>query len=193
MTNNHPSLENTRTQRGFWLMGTLVLILATLLPPRTFFYRLLIDTLNLKSLFPFLMHYYPMPGGLIGQLLYYTRLARANSAEAGDYLAALVASCLATLSLTLCLMFFWRFLVDRMPRPTLLRVLLTVLVSVGSSLVLTLILCYIEYVVAAAFVTKESQVFAIILVTFILFIVQLLFTPVLFMSGAILVKWQARA
>jgi hypothetical protein len=182
-----------RTRRGFWLMGALVLISAILLPPRSFFYRLLIDTLNLKRLFPVLMNYYPMPGGLAGQLLNYTRLAGAHSAETGDFLVALVASCLATLSLTLCMMCFWRLLVDRMPRPTLLRVLLAVLAAVGSSLVLTLILCLIEYAASAAFVNKVSQVWALLLTMFILFIAQLLFAPILFIGGAIFVKWQARA
>jgi hypothetical protein len=193
MATNNPALQHTRTRRGFWLMGALVLIPAILLPPRSFFYRLLIDNLNLKRLFPFLMNYYPMPGGLAGQLLNYTRLAGAHSAEAGDFLVALVASCLATLSLTLCLIFFWRLLVDRMPRPTLLRVLLAVLAAVGSSLVLTLILCFIEYAASAPFVNKASQVWALLLTTFILFIAQLLFAPILFIGGAILVKWQARA
>src|SRR5258708_12436404 len=133
MTTTNPALQHTRTRRGFWLMGALVLIPAILFPPRSFFYRLLIDDLNLKSLFPFLMNHYPMAGGLVGQLLNYTRLAEANSAEAGDFLVALVASCLATLSLTLCLMFFWRRLVDRTPRPTLRRVLLAVLIPLGAS------------------------------------------------------------
>ncbi len=193
MATNIPVLQHTRTRRGFWLMGALVLIPAILLPPRSFFYRLLIDTLNLKSLFPFLMNYYPMPGGLAGQVLNYTRLSGAHSAGAGDFLVALVASCLATLSLTLCLMFFWRRLVDRMPRPTLLRVLLTVLAAVGSSLVLTLILCFIGAAASVAFVNKASQVGALLLTTVILFITQLLFAPILFIGGAILVKWQKRA
>jgi hypothetical protein len=52
MATNNPVLQRTRTRRGFWLMGALVLIPAILLPPRSLFYRLLIDTLNLKSLFP---------------------------------------------------------------------------------------------------------------------------------------------
>jgi hypothetical protein len=173
-------------------MGALVLIPAILLPPRSFFYRLLIDDLNLKSLFPFLMNYYPMPGGLAGQLLNYTRLAGANSAEAGDFLVALVASCLATLSLTLCLMFFWRLLVDRTPRPTFRRVLLAVLIAVGSSLALTLFLCFVEFAASVAFVNSESQGLAILLTTIILFIAQLLFAPILFIGGAMLVKWQGR-
>ncbi len=192
MTKNHPALQHTRTRRGFWLMGALVLIPAILLPPRSFFYRLLIDDLNLKSLFPFLMNYYPMPGGLAGQLLNYTRLAGANSAEAGDFLVALVASCLATLSLTLCLMFFWRLLVDRTPRPTFRRVLLAVLIAVGSSLALTLFLCFVEFAASVAFVNSESQGLAILLTTIILFIAQLLFAPILFIGGAMLVKWQGR-
>jgi hypothetical protein len=192
MTTNTPSLQHTRTRRGFWLMGALVLIPAILLPPRSFFYRLLIDDLNLKRLFPFLMKYYPMPGGLAGQLLNYTRLARAHSAEAGDYLVALVASCLATLSLTLCWMFFWRLLVERTSRPTLLRLLLAVLAAVGSSLVLTLILSLIEYSASVALVNKESQVWALLLTTFILFIAQLLFSPILLIGGAVLVKWRRR-
>jgi hypothetical protein len=90
-------------------------------------------------------------------------------------------------------MFFWRLLVDRMPRPTLLRVLLAVLAAVGSSLVLTLILCFIVDAASAAFVNKASQAWALLLTTFILFIAQLLFTPILFIGGAILVKWQERA
>jgi len=192
MTKNHPALQHTRTRRGFWLMGALVLIPAILFPPRSFFYRLLIDELNLKSLFPFLMNYYPMPGGLAGQLLNYTRLAGANSAEAGDFLVALVASCLATLSLTLCLMFFWRLLVDRTPRPTFRRVLLAVLIAVGSSLALTLFLCFVEFAASVAFVNSESQGLAILLTTIILFIAQLLFAPILFIGGAMLVKWQGR-
>jgi hypothetical protein len=192
MTKDNPSLEYTRTRSGFWQMGTLVLILAILLPPRSFFYRLLIDDLNLKSLFPFLMHYYPMPGGLIGQLRNYMQLAGTNSTEAGDFLVALVASCLATLSLTLCLMFFWRRLVDRTPHPTLLRVLLTTLVSVGSSLVLTLFLCTIEFVAVVALANKESQAWAVLLTELILFVAQLLFIPILFIGGTILVKWQTR-
>jgi hypothetical protein len=192
MTKDNPSLEYTRTRSGFWQMGTLVLILAILFPPRSFFYRLLIDDLNLKNLFPFLMHYYPMPGGLIGQLRNYMQLAGTNSSAAGDFLVALVASCLATLSLTLCLMFFWRRLVDRTARPTLLRVLLTTLVSVASSLVLTLFLCTIESVVVVALVNKESQVWAVLLTELILFIAQLLFIPILFSGGTILLKWQTR-
>jgi hypothetical protein len=192
MAKDNPSLQPMRTRRGFWLMGTLVLILALLLPPRSFFYRLLIDDLNLKSLFPFLIHYYPMPGGLIGQLRNYLLLAGTSSAEAGDFLVALVASCLATLSLMLCLMFFWRRLVDRTPRPTLLRVLLTTFIAVGSSLVLTLLLCSIEFIAVAALVNKESQVWAILLTALILFVAQLLFVPILFIGGAILVKWQIR-
>ncbi len=192
MTTTNPALQHTRTRRGFWLMGALVLIPAILFPPRSFFYRLLIDDLNLKSLFPFLMNHYPMAGGLVGQLLNYTRLAEANSAEAGDFLVALVASCLATLSLTLCLMFFWRRLVDRTPRPTLRRVLLAVLIAGGSSLALTLILCFVEFAASVAFVNSESQGLALLLTTIMLFIAQLLFAPILFIGGAILVKWQRR-
>jgi hypothetical protein len=188
MTKDTLSLEHTRTRRGSWLMGALVLIPAILLPPRTFFYLLLVSDMNLKSLFPFLMNYYPMPGGLAGQLFYYMRLTRINSADAGDFLMALVASCLATLSLTLCLMFFWRRLVDRKPRPTLLRVLLAVLVSVASSLVLTLILCSIE----STFGNKESLFFAVLLTEVMLFIAHLILAPILFIGGAILVKRQAR-
>jgi hypothetical protein len=190
MTTNTPSLQHTRTLRGFWLMGALVLIPAILLPPRSFFYRLLIDDLNLKSLFPFLMTHYPMAGGLAGQLFNYTRLAGANSAEAGDFLVALVASCLATLSLTLCLIFSWRLLVERTPRPTFLRVLLAVLIAVGSSLALTLILCFIEFVASVALVNSESQSVALLLTTIMLFIAQLLFAPILFIGGAVLVKWR---
>ena len=192
MTTNTPSLQHTRTLRGFWLMGALVLIPAILLPPRSFFYRLLIDDLNLKSLFPFLMNHYPVAGGLAGQLLNYTRLARANSAEGGDFQVALVASCLATLSLTLCSIFFWRLLVDRMPRPTFLRVLLAVLIAVGSSLALTLILCFIEFAASVAFVNSESQGLALLLTTIMLFIAQLLFAPILFIGGAVLVNWRWR-
>ncbi len=193
MTENSPSLSHTRIQRGFWLMGALVLIPAILLPPRSFFYRLLIENLNLKGLYHPLMNYYPMPGGLVGQFLNYTRLAGANSPGASDFLVALVASCLATLSLTLCFMFFWRLLVDRTQHPTLWRVLLAVLAAVGSSLVLTLVLCFMQYTTIATLVNRESQVWAVLLATFILFIVQLLFAPILFIGGAILVKWQARA
>ena len=134
-----------------------------------------------------------MPGGLVGQLLNYTRLAGANSTEAGDFLVALVASCLATLSLTLNVMLFWRLLVDRSPRSTLWRVLLAVLAATGYSLVLTLCLCFLEMVTTAALVNRESQVFAILLTTILLFIAQLLFVPILFIGGAIIVKWQARA
>jgi hypothetical protein len=172
-------------------MGALVLILAILVPPRSFFYRLLIDELKLKSLFPFLMTHYPMPGGLAGQLINYMRLAGANSAEAGNWLMVLVASCLVTLSLTLWAMFFWRRVVDRTPRPTLLHVLLAVLAAVASSLVLTPILCCLEF----PFATTQTQGFTILILlsTPVLYIAQLLFAPILFIGGAILVKWQARA
>ena len=67
------------------------------------------------------------------------------------------------------------------------------LAAVGSSLVLTLILYFMEYSVSAPIVNKASQVWALILTTLILFIVQLLFAPILFICGAILVKWQVRA
>src|SRR5260221_11662865 len=190
MTTTNPALQHTRTRRGFWLMGALVLIPAILFPPRSFFYRLLIDDLNLKSLFPFLMNHYPMAGGLVGQLLNYTGLAEANSAEAGDFLVALVASCLATLSLTLCLMFFWRRLVDRTPRPTLRRVLLAVLIAVGSSLALTLILCFVEFAASVAFVNSESQGLALLLTPLMLFIAQLLFAPILFIGGGHFFRWR---
>lgn len=184
---------STRTRRGFWLMGMLVLILAILFPSRSFAYRLLIDDLHLKNLSPFLMNYYPLPGGLVGQALNYMQLAGANSAAAGDFLVALGASCLVTLSLTLCVMFFWRWLVDRKPHPSLVRVLLAVLAAVGSSLVLTLILFFCGYSPLASFMNKESQVLTFVVAMFILFIAQLCFIPILFIAGTILVKWQARA
>src|SRR5260370_24518101 len=175
MTTTNPALQHARTRSGFWVMGALVLIPAILFPLRSFFYRLLIDDLNLKSLFPFLMNHYPMAGGLVGQLLNYTRLAEANSAEAGDFLVALVASCLATLSLTLLFMFFWRRLVDRTPRPTLRRVLLAVLFAVGSSRAPTPIPCFVEFAAAVAFVSKQSQGLALLPTPLLLFIPQLLF------------------
>jgi hypothetical protein len=59
MTKDNPSLEHTQTRRGSWLMGALVLIPAILLPPRTFFYLLLVSDMNLKSLFPFLIESNP--------------------------------------------------------------------------------------------------------------------------------------
>src|SRR5260221_141050 len=190
MTTTNPALQHTRTRRGFWLMGALVLIPAILFPPRSFFYRLLIDDLNLKSLFPFLMNHYPMAGGLVGQLLNYTRLAEANSAEAGDFLVALVASCLATLSLTLCLMFFWRRLVDRTPRPTLRRVLLAVLIPFRSSLALPPVPWFLRISATVAIVDTRKQGPALLLTPIMLFIAQLLFAPILFIGGAILFKWE---
>jgi hypothetical protein len=82
--------------------------------------------------------------------------------------------------------------VDRTPRPTLRRVLLAVLIAVGSSLALTLILCFVEFAASVAFVNSESQGLALLLTTIMLFIAQLLFAPILFIGGAILVKWQRR-
>ncbi len=120
-------------------------------------------------------------------------MVRANTDGPGGLLEAWVASWLGPHSLTPCLMFFWRLLVDRPSRPTLLRALGAVLAAVGSSLVLTLILCCIQYAASAPLVNQASQVWALFLTMFILFIVQVLFAPILFIGGAILVKWQARA
>lgn len=101
MTTHDPTLQHTRTRGSFLLMGVLVLTVAILFPPRSIFYRLLIEDLNLKSLFPYLMHYYPMTGGLAGQALFFIRMSSANSTEASEFLLVLVVSCLATLCLTL--------------------------------------------------------------------------------------------
>lgn len=184
MTRTISFFHQRQVRRGRWLMGALVLLPAFFFPPRSLHGELSIETINFLNVSP-----YASLGGIGGQLVNYIRLFRDSPILAGEFLVVvLVPFCLAVATLTLCMVLFWGRFVDRAVRPTLARALLSVLGAISTSLVLTLFLAPVEMILFANDVARGGTL--LLTVTPALIVVQLLFAPVLFIGGAILVKFQ---
>ncbi|WP_201372564.1 hypothetical protein [Ktedonobacter robiniae] len=177
------SFPQQRVRRGRWLMGALVLFSAFFFPPHSLHGRLSIEAMNFSHIFP-----YTYVGGIGGQLVNLLRLFRDTPVQARDFLVVFVPFCLSAVTLTLCIILFWGHVVDRAVRPTLARVLLSVLGAISTSLLLTLVWIPVEFLLLA---NDESRGGTLLFtVTPALLVVQLVFAPFLFLGGVALVKWQ---